>query len=260
MILGGLHDRTGAWVKGVRQSYSRWAASSFPLPGGAIPARGGGDGRPSALRGRVAGGARFGQQFGQAHLPGLEVVSASPREHECEWQEMPYVALQLHGLPARNVVRDEMLRHVAPAWASLEEIMPGAKVVEKPLPLACDPHLRLLRPGLVVGDGEPDVAGELLVRNRFRVRCERTGGAHTVNIGSCFRTSSSPRRASAPQRHWRAGCHFRQSQVGRMRAINEATSGRLEPPFRISALVLPATVGRCGPRKPWRRGGRRPTE
>jgi hypothetical protein len=61
-----------------------------------------------------------------------------------------------------------MKRHVAPAQASLEQIVLCAEVIHPPLALAGDPLLGFFRIGLIVGDDELNVPAKFFPRDRPR--------------------------------------------------------------------------------------------
>jgi hypothetical protein len=92
-------------------------------------------------------------------------VPAPLRDHEGERTHVPCVPLKFDKRSLREVFINHMAWHVAPAQASLEEIVLRAEVIHPPLAFTGDPLLCLFRIGLIVRYNKLDVPAKFLPRD-----------------------------------------------------------------------------------------------
>src|SRR5690349_16108137 len=87
-------------------------------------------------------------------------VPAPLRNHEREGAHVPCAPLEFDKRSIREVLRNQMMRHVPPAQTSPEQIVLRAEVIHQPLAFTGDALLCLIRIGLIVGYDELDVPAE----------------------------------------------------------------------------------------------------
>ena len=92
------------------------------------------------------------------------------RDHECERTEVPRATFKFDELSARQILPDQVSRHVSPAQTGFEKIPLGAEIIDQPQALAGNSLLGLFRPRLIVRDDDLDMTSKLVHRYGFRCR------------------------------------------------------------------------------------------
>lgn len=88
------------------------------------------------------------------------------RDHEREGAHVPCAPLEFDKRSLFEVFGNQMMWHVSPAQASLQQIVLRAQVVHEPLAFTGYPLLGPFRIGLIVGDDQLNVPAEFLARDR----------------------------------------------------------------------------------------------
>ena len=105
------------------------------------------------------------KEFHQARLAFRNRVSAPLRDHESKRAHVPCAPFKFDKCSIREVVVNQMMRHVSPAQTSSQQIVFRAQVVHQPLAFTGNTLLGLFRIRLIVCYDELDVPAKFLSRD-----------------------------------------------------------------------------------------------